>query len=128
MFGRPVASFIGLVGGISVLLGAAVEFFGSVLGGGLGGSVGTVGSAIAGAIFAALLGAVILFVVRPRFFWWRTRLLFNGILLLLIAVVAWVAVGFNILVLVGSFLTGVAGLLLALKSLLPGRHSVRRWL
>lgn len=126
MTGRSVAVVIGFLGGLLVLLGGLVRFVLALAGGVGSSSAATLGGPLLGACGILLLGLLILFTARPRFWWWPGRRLFNGILLIAFGALAWIFAGGSLLVLFGSVLTLVAGVILPLEGYVMSAFGLNR--
>lgn len=128
MLGR-VASALGFIGGLFTLVGAVVAAVSSGLGRILGAnSLSGAGGFIAEFI-VFVVGIVMLFVSRPKWFMWRGRDLWDGVVLFFGGALAWILLGGELLVLVGAVLAVLAGLLFVVVAFSPRGWSSRRgWL
>src|SRR5215469_9909239 len=97
MFGRSIGGLVGFVGGILVIVGGLLAGLLALLGAGLHVGQGVVGGLVV-AFVAILLGIVMLFLSRPRLFWWRGRRIVTGLLLVGVAIITWLAVAANLLI------------------------------
>jgi hypothetical protein len=118
---RSAASIAGFVGGILLLLGGVVTFLT-----GLGPQGERLIGAAGAAVVAVVLGLLVVMVSRPRFWWWTARATVNGVLLLVLGVVAWVLVGDGLLAEVGAFLAVLAGVLMLVSVAVGGPFGWRR--
>ena len=126
MVGKGVPTAVGFVGGLLVVLGA-----GSALRRALAGTGGTFSSTAlfgpaAVAVFAGVLGLMVLFFSRPRILWWRGRLLFNGLILIVVGAVLLIVVPLGLLIEIGAVLAILAGAIFAIESFAPRRSLFRR--
>lgn len=118
MLGRSVATTIGFIGGILVLLGGLLAFLMGVIRGAAVSGFGPIAGALGALLVAAIFGFLIVFTSRPRFLWWPGRRLFNGVLLVVLGVLTWFLVGGSVLVEVGAILAILAGILLPFEGLI----------
>jgi hypothetical protein len=103
VFGRGVASLIGFIGGVLIVLGALVAFLLALAAG------GAVAPLVA-ALVAGVLGLLVVSLSRPRIVWWPGSRLTIGLLLMVLAALAGLLFAANILIVVGAvaaFLSGV---------------------
>jgi hypothetical protein len=117
MVQRSLVTFLAAFGGILVILGGILGFLLSLGPHGFGGRFDDGAGALLLGIAAVILGLVILVFSGYTHFSGVERSLTGGLILLVLGIVTWAIVGDWILVAVGSFLTVMAGLLLAAESL-----------
>ncbi|HEV2316877.1 MAG TPA: hypothetical protein VGV89_04805 [Thermoplasmata archaeon] len=128
MFGRSLATVLGLIGGILVILGGVVEFLMAVAGGFSGGSFAQVWGVLVPMLLAGTLGLFILLSSRPRIWWWPGRRMFNSIVLIFLGVLAWVLIAGSVLVEFGAVFAILAGVVLPLEGLVAGAFGRGSWL
>jgi hypothetical protein len=124
MSGRGIATLIGLISGVLIIVGGFITFLGHLAGSSLG-ALGSGTSSVILPIVTVILGFVVLWVSRPRLFWWPGRRTFNGILLVALGVITWIVVGTNLLVIIGSALAMLSGMVLVVEGFLPRSFTFR---
>lgn len=124
MAGRGVASLIGLVGGLLIVVGGLVALLGQ-LSGGISATGAVAGLLAPLAVF--IVGFVVLVVARPRLFWWPGRRTFNALILIGLGVLTWILSNASLLVVVGAVLAMIAGVALVLEGFIPRQWGIRRW-
>ena len=112
---RSWAAVVGLFGGILVFTGGLIRFLSSVSGLLSSPNASELFSAFLPFVVTAALGLVVLWVCRPRLWWWPGRRLWNAVLL--IGLLIWFVSSLSIVTLVGIVLVIVAGFLLLLEGL-----------
>ncbi len=132
MFRRGISSLLGFLGGILVLVGGLVAFVLAAVREVGTRSFGLLAGPLLGLLVAAVLGFLIVFTCRPRLLWWPGRRLFNGILLIVWGVLAYLFAAASLLGVVGAVLAVLAGVILPFEGLASGffgrRHLFpRRW-
>lgn len=128
---RPsIASLLGFAGGVCVLLGGLLAFLTAALGAVGSRSLGLLAGPVFTLVAAAVLGFLILFTCRPRLLWWPGRRLFNGVLLIVWGLLAYLFAAASLLGTIGAVLAIVAGVVLPLEGFASGffgrRHLLRR--
>jgi hypothetical protein len=117
LFGRAIATLLGVLGGLLVALSGLTSFIGSLLRSGATMGSSALTSSLLPALVAIVLGAVLMILARPRILWWRGRSLTTGILLIVIAVASWVILGGGLVLVLGVLLAVIAGLIFAVEEL-----------
>lgn len=118
---RGAASLAGFVGGALLLLSGVVAF---LLG--LGPRGEGLLSAVAAGLVPVVVGLLVILISRPGFWWWRSRVAVNALLLLVLGVVAWVLGAEALLTEVGALLTVIAGALLLVSVVFASPSAWRR--
>ncbi|MGI0071147.1 MAG: hypothetical protein ACRECT_03650 [Thermoplasmata archaeon] len=121
---RTLGHALGLVGGFLILAGGLVALaFGvaDLVMGHLGAGAGAIGETIV--LF--VVGALVLLFAHLGVHGWQDRPLASGVLLVVLAVVGWLALGLgaNVVALVGGILALVAGVLYLIE---PTQHAAAR--
>ncbi len=124
---RSFATTIGFIGGVAVLAGGLLGLVTSLLAHVSSPGIESLVGAFFGFIAATVLGLVILWVCRPRWWWWPGRRLVNGVLMIVLGVLAWVVAGGAFLTVLGAIITIVAGVLLPVEGFFLGAFGPRRF-
>jgi hypothetical protein len=121
---RAMGHLFGLVGGLLILTGGLVAVVFGLVDLALGQVIGAAG-ALGGAVVLFVVGALVLLFAHLGEHGWKDRPVAAGVLLVILAVVGWAAlgVGANLLALVGGILTLLAGVLYLIE---PAQHAVSR--
>lgn len=129
LFRWSLATTVSLVGGVCIALGGLVEFFRTFVAGVHASTLGGVFPAALALTGTLTIGFFVLLTSRPRIIWWPGRRTFNGLLLVLLGILAWVFSGGFILTEVGALLAILGGVLLPFEGLFVGMFGGwRRWL
>ncbi len=115
MAARGLAMILGLIGGLLVSIGGLVSLLSASVRSLSGSTTGFLSGPVVSFLVAFVLGLLILWASRPRWWWWPGRRLFNGVLLVVLGVLAWVFAGGSVLTVIGALLTIVAGVVLPLE-------------
>ena len=109
---RTVGHLLGLVGGALILLGGLVSLAFGIADAVLGRLAGAAG-ALSGAVVLFVVGALVLWFAHMGEHAWKDRPVTTGVLLVVLAVVSWAALGFGsqVLALVGGIFALIAGVL-----------------
>ena len=128
MPGKSFATILGFIGGLSVVAGGLLRFLAFTPRALSSGAGSTLLAALAPLLGAIVLGGLVVWVCRPRFWWWPGRRLFNGILLVVLGAAVWIVLGGSILFLVGGLLAILAGIFLPIEGLFLRHVRPRRLL
>ncbi len=132
MPGKSFATILGFVGGLAVVAGGLIRFLAFVPRAISSASGSGLAIALAPLLGAFVLGGLMVWVCRPRIWWWPGRRLFNGILLVVLGAAVWILLGGSILFLVGGLLAILAGIFLPIEGMFlrvsrPRRLLARRF-
>lgn len=115
MFGRALATLLGIFGGLLVALAGLAVLVGDLLRPGTMAGVASLNSSLLFGLAASGMGVIMMIVSRPRIFWWRGRSLTTGITLIVMAVAGWVLLRGGLLLALGALLVVVAGVVFAIE-------------
>lgn len=126
MTNRSVALVLGFMGGLLILLGGLLRLLGELPQAVSAPMAMRLLSTLSFVLATVVLGVIVLWVCRPRVWWWPGRRLLNGILLVVMGAVTWLLLGGELLTVLGAVLAVLAGLLLPLEGLVSGGWRPRR--
>jgi hypothetical protein len=121
---RAMGHLFGLVGGLLILVGGLVAAVFGIVDLALGRTIGAAG-ALGGAFVLFVVGALVLLFAHMGEHSWKDRPVAAGVLLVILAVVGWAALGLgtNLLALVGGIFALLAGVLYLIE---PAQHAVTK--
>ena len=118
---RTLGQVLGLVGGLLILVGGLVALVFGTLDLALGRWAGAA-SAVSGAIVLFVVGGLILLFSHLGEHEWKDRALTTGVMLVVLAVIGWAALGLgsNVVAIVGGLFAFLAGVLYLIE---PTKHA-----